>query len=144
MKVRINFRLTRDEAGYPPADWESLWAESVGEQVYCIDNVPFYIRGISAGDHVRARKEGVEYIFDGVVSASLNSTLRAFVNQKEDVPRVIDALVKLGADCEISNIPRLVSIHIPSSISLIPIVKSLQRMEMDGLLEYEEAAVRHD
>ncbi len=54
-RTKILFRLQRDEVGYPPTDWESLWATPLGSNQFEIDNVPFYIRGISSGDVILAR-----------------------------------------------------------------------------------------
>ena len=51
---RIQFRLTLDEDGYPPASGETLWATALGDGTYRIDNIPFFATGVSLGDVVEA------------------------------------------------------------------------------------------
>ena len=41
---KIMFRLAKDPDGYPPDDWETLWAYEVEPGLYSIDNVPFFAR----------------------------------------------------------------------------------------------------
>ena len=37
--VKVTFTFTPDEIGWPPTETESVWARSVDNDVYSIDNV---------------------------------------------------------------------------------------------------------
>jgi hypothetical protein len=50
--VKIVFEL--DEGG--PFSTESMWARPIDGDVFVLDNIPFYVFGVSFGDHVRATK----------------------------------------------------------------------------------------
>jgi hypothetical protein len=55
---KIAFPLDRDEDGYPPDDVETLWGWETKPGLYCIDNIPFFVKGISPGDVVSAKRAG--------------------------------------------------------------------------------------
>jgi len=67
---KVMFRLKKDADGYPPDDWESLWAYEVEPGLYSIDNVPFFTRGVSWGDVLSVEREGDELHFKEVVRPS--------------------------------------------------------------------------
>jgi len=46
--VRITFKLQPDEDGYPPSDYERLWAVPLSNGRYQIDNIPFF-RSVAGG-----------------------------------------------------------------------------------------------
>jgi Domain of unknown function (DUF4265) len=82
---KIFFPLKKDSDGYPPDDWESLWAYEVEPGLYSIDNVPFLALGISWGDVVSAEREGNELQFRKVVKPSDHSVLRVIVHDTSKV-----------------------------------------------------------
>jgi hypothetical protein len=142
-RVKLLFKLDRDENGYPPVDWESMWAISVSSDEFEIDNIPFYVRGISCGDVVRAkRSDAGEWLYVELIEASQNSTVRVFVSSPSEASFYIDSLVTMGCDCERSNITRLFTVHVPNGCALKPILEFLSKAESEGKLEYEEGAIR--
>ncbi|HDS0921950.1 TPA: DUF4265 domain-containing protein [Stenotrophomonas maltophilia] len=48
--MKVAFKLPRGHDGYPPVDWENLWAIPLSDGSYRVDNVPFYVNLISSGD----------------------------------------------------------------------------------------------
>lgn len=68
---KVVFRLEQDEDGYPPDNWESLWAGEVEPGLYSIDNIPIFVKGISNGDVVAAEQEDGELRFKRLVRPSL-------------------------------------------------------------------------
>lgn len=38
--VKVAFKLPRGDDGYPPVDWENLWAIPLSDGSYRVDNVP--------------------------------------------------------------------------------------------------------
>ena len=83
--VQITFRLERDEDGYPPSDWERLWAQRLPDGSYEIDNLPFYVRDISLGDRVCATLMNGELHFEKLLIPSRNSIVRVLVKRTDQV-----------------------------------------------------------
>ncbi|MGH7717996.1 MAG: DUF4265 domain-containing protein [Gemmatimonadaceae bacterium] len=139
---KIGFRLVRDEDGYPPADWEHLWARAVGDDQYVIDNTPFFVRGISFGDVVAAERESGQLVFRQLVQPSPHSTLRVILFRKDLVVRLRQRMRELGCATELSHVPGLIAVDVPPGVSLESVRQVLDVGEKAGDWEYEEAAVR--
>jgi len=94
--VKVAFELEQDENGYPPEEWETLWASEVEDGLCCLDNIPFFARGVSPGDVVRVRREGGSRIFEEVVRPSRNSVFQVYLTDEKDMPAARAAFVNLG------------------------------------------------
>jgi hypothetical protein len=141
-QAKIAFRLVRDEDGYPPADWEHLWARAVGADLYLIDNTPFFVYGISLGDLVKAEPESGLLVYQYTVKRSLHSTLRVMLFRKDQVDQLRERLDSFGCATELSHIRGLVAVDVPPEVSL-PLVRALlDEGEEKGDWEYEESALR--
>ena len=83
LSTKIVFPLKKDESGYPPAEYEYLSAQAQGD-LYVIDNIPFFVRGVSLADVVRAEATtDRELWFKEVVHPSAHTTLRVIVFETE-------------------------------------------------------------
>lgn len=140
-KHKILFRLERDEDGYPPADWESLWATQHGQDTFIIDNIPFYARGVSLGDLVKVRAVQGELHFEDVVQYSGHGTIRIIIYDTSEVQAVRDAVKHLGCPSELSHVPGLIAVDLPPEAALAELRKFLGRGGDSGRFDYEEAAV---
>lgn len=148
--VKVLFRLEKDADGYPPVDVEALWAESVGDNLFRIDNVPFFVKGISCDDVVEAvaDPEG-ELRFKSLVKSSAHNTFRVIVFREspdqrplEDrVAELRDRLAEIGCSTELSHAPGLVAIDADAE-SANKALEVLRAGEQSDLWEYEEAALR--
>ena len=144
-REKILFPLTSDADGYPGVDWESMWAEPLGNGLFKLDNIPLYVRGISCEDVVKARKtKAGEWIFTRLKSPSAHSTLRVLAARVRDVVSIRRKLMRLGAECEGSNMRKLFAVHVPAEASLSKVRDYLNKAEAAGLLDYEESAIRHE
>lgn len=140
--AKVAFRLVRDEDGYPPADWEHLWAHSLGESLFVLDNTPFFARGASVGDVVLAEQsEGLNQ-FRRVVRPSLHSTLRVILFRQELADELRSQLRQLGCKSEQSHLPGLIAVDVPEPSLLGPVRDLLESGEVAGDWTYEEAAIR--
>lgn len=144
-RVKISFRLRQDEDGYPPATTETVWAKKISENEYKIDNVPFYVRGISLGDIVSVTYEDEELVYERLITPSDISTLRVIImdknNKEETELNLRKYFIKSG--CAIEGIsPVMFAIEVPASVNLKPIIEYLAEGEKNGLWGYEEAALR--
>lgn len=52
--TKIRFQLEVDADDWPPAESEGLWAEPLGGGRFRVDNTPWFVRGTSAEDIVKA------------------------------------------------------------------------------------------
>jgi len=83
--VKVLFDLEQDEDGYPPAAAETLWAVRVGDRLFQIDNIPFFVRGIAVNDIVSATPEEGVFRYKEVVQPSGHGTIRLIVSEMSDV-----------------------------------------------------------
>ncbi|HEX5751251.1 MAG TPA: DUF4265 domain-containing protein [Archangium sp.] len=140
-RVKIVFKLEKDEDDYPPLDYEGLWALPVGEGLFQIDNVPFFARGIAHGDIVSAAPEQRELRFREVVRPSGHSTLRLIIYDEKDIPSVRALLQEMGCSIEQSHIPGLISVDVPPTVSLAVLRTALDEGEAQERWGYEEACL---
>ncbi|HMS08530.1 MAG TPA: DUF4265 domain-containing protein [Pyrinomonadaceae bacterium] len=141
-QYKVLFRLEQDEDGYPPNEWESLWATRDIRGFFIIDNIPFFVNGISCGDTVVAIERDGIYYFESIEKESGNSVLRVIVFEQKDVSDLRENLRGLGCESEQSHIPQLISIEVPESVSLDDVLAYLDEGESDGRWEYETASLR--
>lgn len=141
--IKILFKLETDEHGYPPDDYESLWAKVITDKSYQIDNIPFFVKGLSEGDLIEVEECEDEFIFSEVINKSKITTLRVICFDESDIQSVREKLSDFGCDTEFMEDYGLVAVSVPSDVDYEPISKYLLECENDGSLEYEESALRH-
>jgi hypothetical protein len=84
---------------------ETPWAKQVGDNLYELDNLPWYAYGVSCGDVVEAipAEDGLPE-FRRVVRKSGNRTVRVILkppaNESLDSKSILDRLVSMGCDYE--------------------------------------------
>jgi hypothetical protein len=141
---KIVFSLPRDEDGYPPIACEALWAVSLPDGNFRIDNIPFYVCGISSGDEVNAeRNERGDLEFRRLMRPSGNSVFRLFVSDANEHAEVRARFEQLGCKLEIDRKAGLVAIEIPQHTSILPILDCLMDGKNRGAWDFEEGALRH-
>lgn len=148
--VRVRFKIEQDEDGYPGVDVETIWARRRGRG-FEVDNIPFYVRGVSWGDvvSVEPAKSGV-LEFRKVVEPSFHSTIRVILVKECSDHRSIEErtaelrkrLSTIGCDSEGVR-PGFFSVDIPPSITLSAVRKILVPGFENGLWDYEEATLWH-
>lgn len=135
--------LEQDEYGYPPTTGEGLWAMKRAEDTFELDNIPFFVRGISAGDVVHAEFIAGEYLFVSTIIPSTNSTYRLLFNDVVQVKEVRRTLLALGCDSEQSHIPELISVNVPDHVDGRALTSYLDdQCAKNVLFEFEEGALR--
>ena len=140
--VRITFKLQPDEDGYPPSNYERLWAVPLSNGRYQIDNIPFFVALLADGDVVTATAAADgELFFEDIAERSGHSTVRIFVADEGDRENVRIALKELGCHSEGSHIKRLIAVDIPPNVDFGQLRKTLDTWSDEGRLEYEEACV---
>ena len=110
-------------------DIETLWAVALGNNLFRLDNSPFYTYGISWQDIVEATEEAEDfYEFVRIVEKSGNRTVRIifqnFTGNDEQGKRILKDLENLGCSFEGIN-SKLISINIPSTVDFDSVVNYL-------------------
>lgn len=113
--VEVWFFIEKDEEGYPRSkDWERLLAWPILERddYFSIENIPFFVKGISRGDIVRAivtndsEVHDEEFFkFDSVVDRGGHNTYRLLLrNKRSDDPEFTEnELLQKGLTVEIED-----------------------------------------
>jgi hypothetical protein len=136
------FRLPRaDEEGWPPATIEGIWVVPGDDGWYRIDNIPFFVRGISAGDEVSGVRIEGELWFAKLERSIGHRTVRVIVFDPGRLRDVLTELHALGCDSEVSHLPQLAAVDIPPHVDPAPIVALLRAGRAAGTVDYEEASV---
>ena len=142
--VKLYFQLSEDENGYPPDRVETLWAEQTGPAEYKVDNIPFYVRGISSGDIVSAdRDDDGQLNFREILQKSGNSVFRLYIFDEEEIISLRQTIREMGYESEQSNVPNLIAVEIPENKSIKPFIDLIVEQAEAKNLEYQEAALRH-
>lgn len=140
---KIYFKLEQDEDGYPPNDWESLWAKEIELGKFQIDNIPFFVYNISYGDIVSAFNQDDKLCFRQLLVPSAHSVVRVILFDTSGVESLRSSLQDMGCSSELSHVSHLFAVDIPPSVSLKSIRELLDAGERRGDWEYEEASIRH-
>jgi hypothetical protein len=90
--VEIWFRIEKDQDGYPRSkSWEQLiaWPVVENDRYFSIESIPFFVRGISRGDIVKAKvsensdvQDGEFFEFDSIVERKGHNTYRILLRKK--------------------------------------------------------------
>jgi hypothetical protein len=126
-RVKLQFDLLPDAYGYPPATSESMWAVPLGHSHFRLDNIPFFVCGVSCFDTVSAQREANGLLkYDQLLESGGHSTLRVIFHDNANDPRPLQEKVhelrnrlrKVGCSSEQSHIPGLISIDIPPEVDI--------------------------
>ncbi|NTW42798.1 MAG: DUF4265 domain-containing protein [Cellulomonadaceae bacterium] len=145
--TRVRFALERDESGWPPAESEGLWAQLAGPGRFRLDNTPWFVRGVAAGDIVEAEPDEAGTLwFVDVVERSGRVVVRVIPRRdgalRGDRQAVLDAFAPLGVSGEAMASPvSIVALDIGPDAALAPVRALLERGEAEGLWHYEEGCV---
>ena len=139
---KVDFRLTKDEDGYPPSDWEGLWAEPAGAGRWRLDNIPFYVYDVSNRDVIAAEEADGRLEFRKVLERGGHSTFRIIFEDLATVKRVRDELRAMGCSTEGSNIKRLVSVDVKSGVSVDAVRAYLEAEGERSGLGFEDACIQ--
>ncbi len=148
--VKVRFLLPRDDGGWPPAESEGLWAEPLGDDLYRIDNTPWFVRNLSADDVVKALA-GSDDVLWAVESVHWSGRLTVRVIPRRDGPlqgdttSVVEAIEPLGVRCEVMQRPvRMVALDIPADTPLAPVKALLRERTTDRWWDFEEGCVSEE
>jgi hypothetical protein len=139
-RVEVWFRIEKDEDGYPKSkEWEGLICTCLDSiQVYRIESVPFYVKGVAVGDVISAKEaEEGYYRFDHLVSRGGHATYRLFV---ETAPEEAECeLENLGCAVETAAGGNLIAVDVPPELK-IQVRDHLHKGFQEGRWDLQEAS----
>jgi len=143
--TKIVFELQIDEEeGYPPVGFESVWGIDAAPDTYVIDNVPYYIYGVSKGDVVAAKKDDGEWRAFAVVMRGGHSTLRVFAEDSQARQDILRRLSESEASCGVTPGLSLFTVDIPPHADFQAIDAYLDSVSDGDTIAYEDACLQHD
>lgn len=137
--VKVLFRQA-DENG--DIEQESVWAQQM-DQIYQIENIPFFINEVSYKDKVAADKIDGELFATKIVEESGNSTIRIYLKSVDKIDSVGNMLKKFGCSFEL-GFTKILAVNIPEHIDYPPIKKYLDEGEDLELWEYDEGCLANN
>jgi Domain of unknown function (DUF4265) len=141
--IKINFKLEPDDDGYPPVAVESLWANPVGN-AFEIDSIPFFTSDATVGDVVYAlADQNGAFWYDSMAKESNNSLIRLAFLKPEFTPNVAEKLRLFGCSTEGLQAYKMIAVNIPNDADIRVVQEYLELQSSAGLLDYEEAILRH-
>ena len=150
-QVKVHFELTQDSTRHSPATSEALWAVRLGPAQFRLDNIPYFVCGVSCFDIIEAQEETTGHFkYLRLVEPSGHSTLRVTLydkggdhrSMKERVHELRNQLHALGCSSEISHIAGLISVDVPPDTVLSDVRSVLDGGMTRGEWDYEEATLR--
>jgi hypothetical protein len=135
--AKIAFHVPNEDG---TEEFETLWATSLGNNLYKLDNSPFFAYNVSWEDTVEAQKKGADGfpVFKRVVEKSGNRTIRIIfdppVAEGNESRLMLDQLVALGCSYEGAN-HTYIAITVPPTVDLWQIRDFL----ISSTMEWEHA-----
>jgi len=125
---------------------ESLWATPLGNDLFRIENVPFFAYGLNFLDIVHATPDSDGLVFEirKVVTPSGRRTYRAKFKKEVVREKQVELLASLevfGAKYERAD-SRNVAIDIEPTGDHLAVFKQLETYELDGYLAFETCEAR--
>lgn len=139
---KIYFRLEQDEDKYPPTPWESMWGRRIENNIFEIDNIPFYAMDVSPGDKVKAELVSGRYEYRTTTSRSGNSVFRVYVYDESKIPAARERFRRIGIQSELGK-GKLFAIEIPALVDIEPVLELLMHGQDSGEWDIEEGSLRH-
>ncbi len=121
---------------------ESAWAEKT-EEGYRLNNLLFYAKEYAFGDIVSAEAVDDENYVTGLITASGHSLVRIVFFEADLVQSTRKKLIEMGCESELSDLPNLISVDIPSGVTYESVKLFLKQGESSGMWSYEEACIGH-
>lgn len=141
--VKVVFNLDPDS--WHAHSSESLWAQATGDGTYRLENVPFFVKGVSYHDVVRAaRNENGELGFLDVQSRGGYSTCRVVItsadhDRRDSATKALAALEDLGCELERAEMGEalIFAVSIPPQCSIDAVFDVLEAGERDDMWKWE-------
>jgi len=141
--MKVIFRL--EESDWHSHATESMWARSEGTNRFRLENIPFYVYGVSYGDLVTTVIEEGQHFFQGVSERGGHSTYRVFLTEEASEERFDEyssALRSLGCTYERAT-DYLIALDVPLEADIYKAYDALERGMSAEVWDFEEGHCGH-
>lgn len=138
-------KIVIDLPGHWAVSGEGIWAKSLGDDLYQIDNIPFHAYGLNLGDIVKAVEPSSELkpqVIE-VVKPGGHRTLRIIFEKnftEEEQISYLNEIKAMGVGVERNRI--FLALDVPPEIDYQLICNHLWELQEDKVLNYETCEVR--
>ncbi len=144
--VKVHFPLPPQDRSQG-VEAENLWAQNLGRDQFKLDNIPFYVYGVSCGDIVAAESAAGRLVFRRVIGRGGHSTYRLLIRDEsgyegEHFKRLRVQLEKLGCGYEVAK-RRWIAVDVPPNTDVFAVYKLLESGETTGQWDFEEGHCGH-
>jgi|SRR5579884_548321 len=141
--VKVIFPL--NESDWGALRTETMWAKPLGKSLYRLDNIPFYVYGISAEDVISTISDQNSIFFSQVEERGGHSTFRILLNEniRHDASvfkRRWPIFRDLGCSYEVAG-PTWIAIDVPSNSDINRVKNLLEEGEHEGIWEWFDGYV---
>lgn len=150
MKEKENFNLIKIVFPLEQSEWhnhanESMWAQPLGGNRFRIDNIPFFVYGLSNRDVVSAENLDANHTFKNVVERGGHSTYRIFPNKQPEGNRVSEFLLQLkGMGCSLERERDvMIAVDVPPSTNIYDVYHLLENGVDEDIWDFEEGHCGH-
>lgn len=139
-------KIVIDLPGHWATSGEGIWAKSLGEDLYQIDNIPFHAYGLNYGDIVKAIEPSPDLKpqVKEVVTPSGHRTLRIMfeknLTEQQQTP-FLNEIKEMGVGVERNN-RIFVALDIPPEVDYQMVCDHLWNLQQKNVLAYETCEVR--
>lgn len=148
--IKIVFDLHTDDDGFPPIGAESLHAKADERGGFILDNTPFFVEGVAAGDRVEAvPMPGAtgRYRFIRVLEPSPNKAMSIIFLSENTKETVFQELKRRGCYCEYGEFHKrgeleMLAVSVPETSDYESIRTYLSDLEENEELSFAELAVQ--
>ncbi len=132
---KIFFKLIIED-NYPPVSEESIWGVDLGNNLFKINNIPFYTKDVSFDDTVSVVDiDGVLH-YKKTIKSSGNSTIRIIFFDEKEIEDCISAIQKMGCEYEKFS-STFIAINIPITTNLEIVLDYLEYLSFKEIADYE-------
>ncbi|MGJ6127243.1 DUF4265 domain-containing protein [Mycolicibacterium sp. Y3] len=133
----LQFKLDVDDRGWPPADWESVWAQpDEAFFTYRIASIPAFVVDIAVGDLVQGKLGPDDDLhFDHKIKSGGHSTIRVYMDHElpdSRIAAVRAGVTSAGCTYQLTSWDAILAVDIPSETAY-------ERLYSDCLIPYGEA-----
>ena len=131
--------------GWPPVGAERVWALPVGDNLYRVANVPWFVYGVAEKDLVRAEKGEKEkwpHVVE-IVEWAGNYVIRLIPLGETTEQEILDAFRDIDVEGEAmgGDPMHMVALNVPSDADLTAVKAVLNLGKGEGRWEFEEARI---
>ncbi|MDX1870587.1 DUF4265 domain-containing protein [Mycolicibacterium sp. 120266] len=133
----LQFELAIDDDGWPPADWEAVWAQpDEAFFTYRVVSIPAFVFDIAVGDLVQGKLGPDDDLqFDHKISSGGHSTIRVYMHHElpdSTIAEVRAGVTASGCTYQLTSWDAILAVDIPTE-------KAYERLYSDVLIPQADA-----